>query len=291
MPRMRGSTSVLVLMNGRRMVHSPFLFGAVDTNFIPLAAIGRVEVLKDGAAATYGSDAVGGVVNFITKENLRGFDVGGDFKHIEDSDGDYTVSAAYGWGNDRMSGLFAAGFQHRSELFVRDRDWAARDYLENPQGGWSASGHPHSFIPIGVVAPSPANPLGVASAVPIRDPQCGPLGGFPGAAVDTVESSMADLFVIDKFHADKAWAKERRPALVATVEKRLAALELELAGRSYLLGDELGAADILMTSALRMLQHTDMLDAAPNVAAYKVRCEARPAWGKIYAAYEQRLAA
>ena len=176
-----GPQRTLVLMNGRRMVHSPFLFGAVDTNFIPLAAIGRVEVLKDGAAATYGSDAVGGVVNFITKENLRGFDVGGDFKHIEDSDGDYTVSAAYGWGNDRMSGLFAAGFQHRSELFVRDRDWAARDYLENPQGGWSASGNPHSYIPIGVVAPSPANPLGVASAVPIRDPQCGPLGGFPGA--------------------------------------------------------------------------------------------------------------
>ena len=111
------------------------------------------------------------------------------------------------------------------------------------------------------------------------------------AAVDTVESSMADLFVIDKFHADKAWAKERRPAVVATAQKRLASLDLELAGRSYLLGDEFGAADILMTSALRMLQHTDLLDAAPNVAAYKVRCEARPAWGKIYAAYEQRLAA
>jgi len=46
-----------------------------------------------------------------------------------------------------------------------------------------------------------------------------------------------------------------------------------------------------MTSALRMLQHTDLLDAAPDVAAYKARCEARPAWGKIYAAYEQRLAA
>jgi glutathione S-transferase len=111
------------------------------------------------------------------------------------------------------------------------------------------------------------------------------------AAVDTVEPSMADLFVIDKFHADKAWAKERRPALVATAQKRLAPLDLELAGRSYLLGDEFGAADILLTSALRMLQHTDLLDAAPNVAAYKVRCEARPAWGKIYAAYEQRLAA
>ena len=46
-------------------------------------------MLKDGAAATYGSDAVGGVVNFITKENLRGLDVGADFKQIEDSDGDY----------------------------------------------------------------------------------------------------------------------------------------------------------------------------------------------------------
>ena len=144
-----GPTRTLVLLNGRRMVHSPFLFGAVDTNFIPLAAIGRVEVLKDGAAATYGSDAVAGVVNFITKENLRGLDVGADFKQIEDSDGDYTVSGAFGWGNDRSNALFAVGYQHRSELFVRDRDWAARDYLENPQGGWSASGNPHSFIPLG----------------------------------------------------------------------------------------------------------------------------------------------
>ena len=85
-----GPQRTLVLLNGRRMVTSPFLLGAVDTNFIPLAAIGRVEVLKDGAAATYGSDAIGGVVNFITKENLRGVDVGADFKQIEDSDGDYT---------------------------------------------------------------------------------------------------------------------------------------------------------------------------------------------------------
>jgi glutathione S-transferase len=111
------------------------------------------------------------------------------------------------------------------------------------------------------------------------------------AAVDTVESSMVDLFVIDRFNADKAWAKERRPALVATAQKRLASLELELADRSYLLGDEFSAPDILMTSALRLLQHTQLLDATPNVAAYKVRCEARPAWKKIYAAYEQRLAA
>jgi glutathione S-transferase len=111
------------------------------------------------------------------------------------------------------------------------------------------------------------------------------------AAIDTVEPSMADLFVLDKFHADKAWAKERRPAFVATAQKRLASLDPELAGRSYLLGDELGVQDIVMSAALRLIQHTGLLDAAPNVAAYKARCEARPAWRKIYEAYEQRLAA
>ena len=175
-----GPQRTLVLLNGRRMVASPFLIGAVDTNFIPQAAIGRVEVLKDGAAATYGSDAVGGVVNFITKENLRGFDVGADFKAIQDSDGDYSASGAYGWGNDRMHGLLAVGYQHRSELLVRDRDWAHKDYLSNPQGGWSAAGNPSSYIAFGLVPPSATNPLGIANPAPQRDPQCGALGGFPG---------------------------------------------------------------------------------------------------------------
>ena len=155
----------------------PFLLGAVDTNFIPLAAIGRVEVLKDGAAATYGSDAIGGVVNFITKENLRGVDVGADFKQIEDSDGDYTASGAFGWGNDRVQRLFAVGYQHRSELFVRDRDWAARSYLENPQGGYSASGSP-------ALVHSARWRDGTARAVRSRDPQCATLGGFAGADGD-----------------------------------------------------------------------------------------------------------
>jgi iron complex outermembrane receptor protein len=168
-----GPQRTLVLLNGRRLVTSPFLLaGGVDTNFIPLAAIGRVEVLKDGAAATYGSDAIGGVVNFITKENLRGVDVGADFKAIEDSDGDYSASGAFGWGNDRMHGLFAVGYQHRSELLVRDRDWAHKDYLTNPQGGWSAAGNPASYLPIGAT--------GTPVAGVTRDPQCDDLGGFPG---------------------------------------------------------------------------------------------------------------
>lgn len=174
-----GPTRTLVLLNGRRLVNSPFT-GAPDTNLMPVAAIGRLEVLKDGAAATYGSDAIAGVVNFITKtgKTAPGFEVAADYKYIKDSDGDYTAGVSYGWEGDMIDFLVAAGYQHRSELMARDRDWAVRPYFENPQGGWSAAGNPATVVPIGVTAPTPTNPLG--AGLPTRDPQCGPLGGTPG---------------------------------------------------------------------------------------------------------------
>lgn len=166
-----GPNRTLVLLNGRRMVNSPFLLAAaVDTNMIPTAAIGRVEVLKDGAAATYGSDAIAGVVNFITKQDLQGFDVALDYKGISDSDGDYGGSVSYGWSGDRSHALLSAGYQHRSELLIRDRDGAARPRTENPQGGWSAAGNPATFVPL----------VGGAPAGIARDPQCAALGGDPG---------------------------------------------------------------------------------------------------------------
>jgi iron complex outermembrane receptor protein len=169
-----GPTRTLVLLNGRRMVPSPFT-GAVDTNLIPTSAIGRVEVLKDGAAATYGSDAIAGVVNFITKTNLKGLDVGADYKGISDSDGDYGVNVSYGWSDDRSSALISGGYQHRSELLVRDRDGAARARNVNPQGGWSAAGNPSTLIPlVGGV------PAGVGA-----DPGCVGVGGEVGLSGTT----------------------------------------------------------------------------------------------------------
>src|SRR5262245_26226368 len=169
-----GPQRTLVLLNGRRMVNNPFT-GSVDTNMIPSSAIGRVEVLKDGAAATYGSDAIAGVVNFITKSNLRGLDLAADFKQIEDSDGDYTASASFGWGGERASFLLSGGYQHRSELLVKDRDWAVRDYYDNPQGGYSAAGNPSSFITLN----------GATINGLFRDPQCANLGGVPSLSGTT----------------------------------------------------------------------------------------------------------
>ena len=76
-----GPSGTLVLLNGRRIAGYGMSGKAVDLNSIPLAAIARIEVLKDGASAIYGTDAVGGVINFILKTNYEGFDatVSGNF--------------------------------------------------------------------------------------------------------------------------------------------------------------------------------------------------------------------
>jgi iron complex outermembrane receptor protein len=70
--RMQGAGATLVLLNGRRVSSHGLNGGVVDLNQIPFAAIERVEVLKDGASAIYGTDAVGGVINFILKTNYQG---------------------------------------------------------------------------------------------------------------------------------------------------------------------------------------------------------------------------
>src|SRR3954463_10388575 len=79
-----GAQRTLVLLNGKR-----FAGYTADTNLLPQAAIGRVEILKDGAAATYGSDAIGGVANFITRTNFSGFETQADYRYVDGSKGDY----------------------------------------------------------------------------------------------------------------------------------------------------------------------------------------------------------
>ena len=73
--RGQGAGATLVLLNGRRVSSHGLNGGVVDLNQIPFAAIERVEVLKDGASAIYGTDAVGGVINFILKTNYQGLAV------------------------------------------------------------------------------------------------------------------------------------------------------------------------------------------------------------------------
>ena len=106
-----GASRTLVLLNGRRHVSSEI--DGVDISAFPISAIGRVEVLKDGAAAVYGSDAIAGVANFITRSNFQGLEVGGSFKDVDASDGDWDVNAIYGTSGDNWNWMVAAEYGER----------------------------------------------------------------------------------------------------------------------------------------------------------------------------------
>ena len=84
----------LVLLNGKRLPLASGYF--VNTRNIPASAIGRIEILKDAASTTYGSDAMTGVVNFITRRGFNGLEIGGDYTLIDDTEGDWRVDAQRG---------------------------------------------------------------------------------------------------------------------------------------------------------------------------------------------------
>jgi len=98
--RGQGSASTLVLLNGRRVAAHGLTGSAVDGNQIPMAALERVEVLKDGASAIYGTDAIGGVINFITKTNFQGLALNA-FTDMAEAGGGaiYRLSATGGYGD------------------------------------------------------------------------------------------------------------------------------------------------------------------------------------------------
>lgn len=103
------------------------------------------------------------------------------------------------------------------------------------------------------------------------------------AAMNTIEPHIQNLVAIDLFHAQEDWAKARRPAAVEAVQKRLQDLATALGERSYL-EDRFTAADLLMTTVLRILRHTDIVAGIPALENYRLRCEARPAFQRALAA-------
>jgi glutathione S-transferase len=102
------------------------------------------------------------------------------------------------------------------------------------------------------------------------------------AALNSIEPPISKLAEIDLFNAGAAWAEARRPAAVDAVQKRLTQLEGWLAGRDYLEG-QFTAGDLLMTTVLRILRHTNIVAERPVLLAYQRRCEARPAFKKALA--------
>ncbi|HZV66662.1 MAG TPA: TonB-dependent receptor [Telluria sp.] len=130
-----GAASTLVLLNGRRV--APYGLADdgqkvfADLNIIPVDAVDRVEILKDGASAIYGSDAIAGVVNVILRREYQGTTARASYGQAQGGDGrDMVASVTHGFGNlasDRYNVLFNLEYGKRDEIWNKDR--ADRDYL------------------------------------------------------------------------------------------------------------------------------------------------------------------
>lgn len=148
-----GPGRTLVLINGKRQTFSPYGIGEqaqlfVDTNMIPAAAIARIEILKDGAAALYGSDAIAGVVNFITDDKIDGLELDASYQTFEGSDGDYELSAAYGWQGENASWVTTVDYSFRSETPIVD-SIGVTPLTENEVAGWSSISNPGRYVVLG----------------------------------------------------------------------------------------------------------------------------------------------
>ena len=172
-----GLSSTLVLLNGRRLVQTATASSDgsnfVDINTIPVSAIERIEILKGGASAIYGSDAVAGVVNIITRKKMNGFEaqVGGqttdDFDQRE-----WDVALTGGASTDRTRAVGTITYFNRSPLKATDRD-----FTDNNRNV-SALGQPSAFVKL---VPNPMMPM---MFIPAQRPADGGMGTETDTFVD-----------------------------------------------------------------------------------------------------------
>ncbi len=98
------------------------------------------------------------------------------------------------------------------------------------------------------------------------------------AALNSIEPFLMNVVLIDLFYANEEWAKLRRPGAVEFAQRRLSALSKSLDDKPYLDGDRFTAGDLMMTTVLRVMKHTDIVTGDKRLAAYLERCTARPAF-------------
>ncbi|OFC70545.1 TonB-dependent receptor [Alteromonas confluentis] len=159
-----GSDATLVLINGRRVASSAFAEGIVnsfvDINNIPVAAIERIEILKDGASAVYGSDAVAGVVNVILRKNFEGTEVTAGFGGTTGPSYEETnFSVLWGTGDDDSNATVILDYFKNTSLMRNEVGQYGTVYQpENGIDGRSSSGFPGTFIVDGVLTPDAACP-------------------------------------------------------------------------------------------------------------------------------------
>jgi iron complex outermembrane receptor protein len=169
-----GQNKTLVLLNGRRLANNAIDSTAPDLNMIPFAALERVEVLRDGASALYGTDAVGGVINFITRRDFTGgvLSAGTDKPQKSGGGNAYNTNFAFGVGDvdkDRFNFFGVLDYQKQDRLRASERpDINARSLKTSPTtfpGQYNQGGavedplFPGCGAPNGIPTPDTSNPL------------------------------------------------------------------------------------------------------------------------------------
>ena len=134
-----GSNNTLVLLNGRRLAVYAFDGGAVNLGAIPLAALERVEVLRDGASAIYGSDAIAGVINFITRRDFNGgiAEIQAAMPGGKGNGQYYSATATFGFGDLAKDGFNAFGsfnYYKQEALKASDRDFSRTAFIRDSSG-------------------------------------------------------------------------------------------------------------------------------------------------------------
>jgi iron complex outermembrane receptor protein len=147
-----GPNRTLTLVNGKRFA-SASVNGFVDLNMIPTSIVERVEVLRDGASTVYGSDAIAGVVNIITKKDFEGVDVQFGYDITDENDGEMiNGSLVFGNSFDRGNFVVSAQVNKREEIRQGDRDFSACPFFDDGVQticGGSPTTTPAQFTPLG----------------------------------------------------------------------------------------------------------------------------------------------
>lgn len=181
-----GAVRTLILLNGRRLAPSGTRgsVGSADLNVLPSAMVDRIEILKDGASSVYGSDAVAGVVNIITRKGIKDWTIEGTRENTDEGGGDITKLSIVGghtWDRLDISGSFE--FDDRQELKIGQRNWAScpTQALIDPVTGQYAAG-------------SILDPSG--------QPRCFPVGGLTGTG------GLAHDYIIAPTVAGRRWTPD-----------------------------------------------------------------------------------
>ena len=205
-----GASRSLVLVDGRRLARSPSTGSSQDLNGIPAAAVERIEILTDGASAVYGSDAIGGVVNIITRKDFNGVEMKLGAAQIDREGGDREEgSIIFGASSSDGQMLGGVSWNKRDIVFARDFPWYSpggsfysQNFYDtnNPDAYWTSLG-PNACdqgefysIPYSLSVP---NSDGVAQ-------RCG--FNFASVSADEASTGVVGFFLNSRYEINDDWS-------------------------------------------------------------------------------------